>query len=366
MRHRLLLPGALSAGVMLALTACTTSASAPGEGADSGQSNGAEGGAVELTITGFSGPFADQIQSEVIEPFEAEHPDITVTYTPATNSAEMLAELRTNADRPTYDLVVIDSSVAVTANGEGLFAELDPSLVPNLDHLVDDAVIQEGFGPAITIDSLAYIYNPSIFDHAPASWGDLVAEQYAGQLALQIADTRGIALIAGLSKELGLDYHDGIDEQIAALAQIAPNVQTFQPQPNIYDAIRSGSAGLGVGWNARAQALHDETPEEIAVSVPQGGGVAQISTLNLVSTSEHAEAAQTFIDYAIGADAQQRLAEDGYYGPVNDTVDLAPEIAARTASAEGLLADAAPIDWAWISPHYSDWVQRIQREVIGG
>jgi len=357
--------GAAATVVTVALAGCSTSAAPAGQENPSSGSSSASGPQT-INITGFSGAFADQFQTEVIDPFEDEFPDITVVYTPAANSAEMLAELRTNTTRATNDLVVIDSSVAVTANAEGLFEELDTDLVPNLDELVDDAVVEEGFGPAITIDSLAYVYNPTIFDEAPTTWQGMNNDEYAGQLTLQIADTRGIALIAGLSKEMGLDYEDGIDEQIAELSTIAPLVQTFQPQPNIYDAIRSGSVGLGVGWNARAQALHDETPEAISVSVPVDAGVAQISTLNLVATSEKKEAAQTFLNYAISAEAQQRLAEEAYYGPVNVNAELPAELTDRVATEDGLLKDAATIDWAWIAPNYAAWVQRIQREVIGG
>jgi putative spermidine/putrescine transport system substrate-binding protein len=359
---RLAAAGAATTVVVLALAGCSTSATPAGGGAEPGDSSGPQ----TINIAGFSGAFADQFQAEVIDPFEEEFPEISVVYTPAANSAELLAELRTNTTRATNDLVIIDSSVAVTANEEGLFEELDSDLVPNLADLVDDAVVQEGFGPAITIDSLAYVYNPSIFDEAPATWQGMNDEEYAGQLALQIADTRGIALIAGLSKEQGVDYQDGIDEQLAELADIAPLVQTFQPQPNIYDAIRSGSVGLGVGWNARAQALSDETPDSIAVSVPEAAGVAQISTLNLVATSEKKDAAQSFINYAISAEAQQRLAEEAYYGPVNVNAELPADLVDRVATEDGLLEDAAPIDWAWIAPNYADWVQRIQREVIGG
>lgn len=357
--RRSALLGGLGGAALFGLAACSTSAS--------GSSDGSSGSAADgLTVTGFSGAFADQFQAEVIDPFLKANPDAKVTYTPATNSSEILAGLRTSTSKATYDLVIMDSSVSTTANSEGLFDKLDTSIVTSLGDLVDAAVIDEGYGPAITIDSLALLANPSVFETLPDTWSALADSTYKGQLALQIADTRGIALIAGLSKELGLDYKTSIDDQLAELKKLAANAQTFAPQPNVYDAIRSGSVGAGVGWNARAQALHDETPEQLVVSVPQGLGVAQISTINLVATSQKKELAQQLIEFAIGSESQQRLAETAFYGSVNSTVKVSDEIDARTASTTGLLADDAPIDWAWIAPNYADWVQRIQREVIGG
>lgn len=357
-RSTILRGTALLAFPVLALTACTSQATAPG-GDDDGSATGS------LRVTGFSGAFADQFEELVLEPFSQET-GIEVTYTPATNSAEILAGLRANTNQPTYDLVVMDSSVATSANEEGLFAELDLDLFDAYDELVPEAVITEGYGPAVTIDSLTMAYNPGLIDAPPETWAGLADPEYDGEIALQIADTRGIALIAGLSKELGLDYEDGIDDQLAVMADIAQNAQTYEPQPNVYDAIRSGSVAIGLGWNARTQALSDETPDEIASFVPEGGGVAQISTLNLVSTSANPDEAQQLIDYAIGAEAQSALAEAGYYGPVNSTVTLPDDITPRVAVDGGLMTDAATIDWAWIAPHYAEWVERIQREVLIG
>ncbi|MFC4012944.1 extracellular solute-binding protein [Nonomuraea purpurea] len=357
---RLALP-AVAAFSLVFATACSTTAGPAGQSPAAGGDD-----ARTLSVTGFSGAFADQFKTEVIDPFQKAHPDITVKYRPTTNSAEMLAGLRTNKARATDDIVIIDSSVQRTANEEGLFAKLTEQEVPNLANLVDEAVVQEGYGPALSIDSLAIVYNPSLVKTPPTTWQGLGDKQYAGQLVLQIADTRGIALIAGLSKEMGRNYQDGIDDQVGKLAAMAPNVQTFQPQPNIYDAIRSGSAAIGAGWNARAQSLHDQTPDQLAVAVPKGGGVAQISTINRVASSKKTEAANAFIDFAIGTEAQKGLAERGFYGPVDKRVALPDNLKSRVAAKDGLLADAAPIDWAWISPKYADWVQRIQREVIGG
>ncbi len=354
----------LAAASAVALVACSSSASSPSEDRDDADTGA--GGGQTLNVTGFSGAFADQFQETVIDPFVEANPGVTVNYQPSQNSAEMLAALRTNQSTATYDVVVIDSSVQRTANSEGLFSELGPADVPNLEQLVDTAVVDPGYGPALYIDSLAIIYNPDIIAEPPSTWSGLADPAYDGQLVLQIADTRGIALIAGLAKELGLDYQDGIDPELEVLREMAPYVQTWEPQPNLYDAIMSGSAGIGVGWNARAQALHDANEGLLDVVVPEGGGVAQISTINQVANSENPELAQAFIDFAIGEQAQQALAAEGYYGPVNQNVTLDDELTERVASPDGLLADAAPIDWAWISPHYAEWTERIQREVIGG
>lgn len=353
----------VAAASALTLAACSSSASSPSAESDD---DGGGGDGQTLNVTGFSGAFADQFQETVIDPFIEANPGVTVNYQPSQNSAEMLAALRTNQSTATYDVVVIDSSVQLTANAEGLFAELDPADVPNLEQLIDTAIVDPGYGPALYIDSLAIIYNPGVVADPPSTWGGLADSAYDGQLVLQIADTRGIALIAGLAKELGLDYQDSIDPELEVLKEMAPYVQTWEPQPNLYDAIMSGGAGIGVGWNARAQALHDANEGQLDVVVPEGGGVAQISTINQVANSENPELAQEFIDFAIGEQAQQALAAEGFYGPVNQNVTLDDELTQRVASPEGLLADAAPIDWAWISPHYAEWTERIQREVIGG
>ncbi|MGI5441104.1 ABC transporter substrate-binding protein [Streptomyces shenzhenensis] len=348
------------AAAALLVTSCATSATTA-----SGDS-GTDGGKQTITFMGFFGTFQDSFTKTVIEPFEKANPDISVKYVPIQNSAEVMAKLRAGKKNPTADVALMDSSVAPTANEEGLFAKLDSAQVPNLSELVDEARSKDGYGPGVTLDSLSILYNSKAVDKAPTSWNDLWDASYRGKLAMPIADTRGVALIVALEKILGEDYKKDIDPAIDRLKELAPSVETWQPSPDVYTAVQSGEADIAVGWNARGQFYKDSSGGVVQPVLPEEGTVKQINTINLVANSGHADAAQKFIDYAIGAKAQKAFDDDAYYAPVNRNAQLKSEVAARTTASAEQQKRQIPVDWSWMTSRYTAWVDRIKREVIGG
>jgi putative spermidine/putrescine transport system substrate-binding protein len=237
---RRLVAGAVLATIALAATACASSAT------------GAAGGATTVTFQGFAGVFQDAFTKAVIDPFQAKHPDIRINYQPVKNSAQVLAGLRSARSRPTVDIAIIDSSVAPTANKEGLFAKLDKDSVPNLADLDPAAVDPDGYGPGLTFDSLSIIYNTKQVATPPKSWEDLWKPEFNGKLVLPIADTSGIALIRVLDEIAGADYQKTIDPAIDRLKQLAlpcrPGTRSRTSTPPSPPAPRrSGSAGTRGG-----------------------------------------------------------------------------------------------------------------------
>lgn len=359
-RPRRLATAAGLAATALLVTSCATSASTGSGG------SGSATGKQTITFMGFFGTFQDSFTKTVIKPFEKANPDISVKYVPIQNSAEVLAKLRAGKKNPPADVALMDSSVAPTANQEGLFAKLDSAKVPNLERLVDKARSKDGYGPGLTLDSLSILYNSKAVDKAPTSWNDLWDPAYKGRLAMPIADTRGVALIVALEKILGEDYKKDIDPAIARLKKLAPSVETWQPSPDVYTSIQSGESDVAVGWNARGQFYKDASDGVVQPVLPKEGTVEQINTINLVGNSAHKDAAQKFIDYAIGAKAQKAFDDDAYYAPVNQDAKLKSDVAERTTASAEQRAHQIPVDWSWMTTRYTAWVDRIKREVIGG
>ncbi|GAA2454667.1 ABC transporter substrate-binding protein [Actinomadura vinacea] len=342
----------LLASALIGAAACSSTSTTAGGGSQK-----------TVTFAGFFGVFQDQFTEAVIEPFEKQHPDIKVNFVPIKNSAEVLGKLRATKSRPDLDVALMDSSVAPTANTEGLFAQLDPAKVGNLAN-VDKAGRNGNWGPALTFDSLSILYNTKQVKTPPTSWNDLWDGAYKGKIALPIADTRGVALIVALEKIAGANYQQSIDPALNRLKQLAPNVQTWNPQPDVYTAIASGADSIGVGWNARGQIFNRTSKGALATVQPKEGNVLQVNTINLVKNSPRADAAQQFIDYAISAPAQEAFAKASYYAPTNTKATLPGDVLELTAQSKQQQANRIPIDWAWITPRYSAWVDRIKREVI--
>lgn len=319
---------------------------------------------ITLNVIGFSGLFADNYEKFIIEPFEAANPDIDVVYQPSKNSAETLALLTRQARNPTIDVAMIDVSVAIRADEAGLFEKLDPAIVTNLADMPDWARMNDDHILAMSQDNLAILYNTEHVKEPPTSWLDLQDPKWDGKIGAKLADTRGVILLPILAKIAGADYKENIDAGFDELKKIAPNVLTWDPAPNCYDAVQSGEVDISICWNGRAQFYHENNGGIVGVSNPVEGSIGQTNTVNLVKGIKNPEAAQKFINFAISAESQALFAEKAFYGPVNTAVTLSDDVAAKIYGSQAAQDAQMSLDWPWIATVYADWVQRINREVI--
>lgn len=321
----------------------------------------------EINLMAYSGEFKDNYTKAVVEPCMAALPGVTVNYLEGSSSAEMLAQLRTQKGDPQIDVAIMDVSIAAIGNTEQIFQPLDPAVVTNLANLYDDAKTADNYGPSVTFDNLVLIYNTELVDPAPTSWNALWDEAYAGKIVLTAPpDIQGLALTIITDQMEGADYTQTIDPAIARLAELAPRVLTFDPQPEQYTIVTNGDGALAVGWNARAQLYADQSDGRLGVVLPDEGSIFQKNTINLVNGAPNAAAAQAFINCALGAEAQGAFAEAMFYAPVNSTVELSEEVLARTASSPELVEKMIPVDWSHVGEVRDDWLDRWRREVIAG
>ncbi|RGE19135.1 extracellular solute-binding protein [Leucobacter sp. wl10] len=356
MSHRKTVFGAGIAAALLAMTACS--------GGSGGDGGGGGAGPVEVNVLGYAALFEDQYTAAVIDKFNASQNDVVVNFVPSQNSAEMLGKLRSEASAPTVDVVIMDASVAYTGNQEGLFDKIDEQAVPNLANVVGLGQNADGYGPAVTFDNLVVLYNADRVKNPPRGIADLWDAPENSVSIPAPPDIQGITLTALTANNLGIDYKDDVGPAIEEISKLAPLVNTWEPVPDVYQPVISGTSQYGIGWNARAQYFAEESGGTMAVVQPDDGIGFQINTINLVKGSEKAEAALQFIDYALSKEAQESFAKALYYAPVVSNAELSQELTDRVASpADPNIVD---IDWTWLADRRDAWTEMWRRDVIGG
>jgi putative spermidine/putrescine transport system substrate-binding protein len=332
----------------------------------SGDAGPGGGGGKTVTLLGYAGVFQDNYVKAVVEPFQKEHPDIKVRFRPSQNSAETLATLRAQKGRPDVDVAIMDISVAQTGNKEKIFAPLDPAKVPNLADVAERGKVADNYGPAVTFDNLVLVYNTDKVKTAPTSWNALWDPAYKGKVAIPAApDIQGLSLSMIANKMAGADYKNTLDPAVAKLKDLAPSVQTWNPQPDSYTLVESGAADLAVGWNARAQIYRDKSGGKLGVALPEEGSVFQINTINLVNDSKNSDAAQTFINYALSPEAQASFTETMFYAPVNTKAKPSADATARTATSQDREGKMIEVDWSFVAQHRDEWTNVWRRQIIG-
>ncbi len=155
---------------------------------------------------------------------------------------------------------------------------------------------------------------------------DLWRPDLKGQLAIYAPpNIQGLALTAMVEKMEGGDHTKSVDKAIAKLRELAPGVQTFEPNPDGYSLILNGVVRVSSGWNARAQLYSDQSNGRIGVLLPPEGSVFQINTINVMAASKNKAAALAFTNYALSQEAQKAFTERMFYAPTNAKAQIDPQ-----------------------------------------
>jgi len=317
-----------------------------------------------VTVMAYAGLFQERYTKAVVEPFMKANPGIKVEYFPMPNSAQMLGTLRAQKAAPQADVVIMDVSVSKAATDEKLFNKIDEKVSKNVADLYPNARIADVDGVAVTFDNLVMLYNGDTVKDAPKSWMDLAKPEYKGKVAIPgMPDIQGLSLVLIMDKARGgTNYLQNVDKGIAALGEIAPSVQTWEPKPEVYPVIISGQAVIGAGWNARAQVNADTSGGKLKTALPQEGSVFQINTINYVANGPGKDAGAKFIDYALSPEAQKAFTESMFYAPTNAKAQISEAAITRTAVKS--MDKVIPVDWIALAKVRDPIMEQWRRKVI--
>ncbi len=310
------------------------------------------------------GPFQDNYTAAVLAPFNRQGGPNQAEFSGSASSATMLGQLRTQKTDPQVDVVIMDTTTAAIACAEGLIEKITPDMLPMAGDLDPQARDANGCGPGVTFDHLIIAYDSKAVLPAPTGLAVLQDPKWKGRVALSAPpNIQALALTAILAQADGGDWRKP-DGAFRTLRAIAPNVQTFDPQPDGYTLILNDTLAFATGWNARAQLFHDRSGGRVGVMLPAEGTVLQINMINLVRGAPHREAGLAFMRHALSPEAQKAFTETMFYGPTNTKAMIRPEVAARTSAGPDNKARVIPVDWNEMVKLRDTWTQRWRREVI--
>jgi len=325
--------------------------------------------AQEITVMGYSGSFQDNYVKAVVEPFAQAFPDIKVTYYGVENSAVSLGNLRTQRDAPQTDVVIFDLSIAKIASDEGLLTELKLADVPNMADIANVGRELGGFAVPLTYDTMDLLYNAQVYSQPPTSWEALWNEAHHGKVVISArggSDIQAFLLTLIANRLAGEDdYQNNLQPGIDKMIQLAPSVQTWDPSPDVYVQVASGTADIAAGWNARAQFYYDQTDGAVRATVPQESTAVQVNVIAGVANTPQAIAAQKFINYALDPQTQARFAHQMYYGPTNMKAVVDEAARARIPYMDAAVqANLIPVNWVEAAEIRSQLVEAWKRQII--
>jgi len=289
----------------------------------------------KLIVSTWGGSFKELIDEAIGQQFTKET-GVEVEYvTGGTIDRLNKAKLAGTAET---DLTFTTSHVGWLYTNDGLFENLDMSKLANAANLVQQARLSPAhvgvWGYVYTIG-----YRPDMVpkDVTFDSWNDLWKPELKGMLALPDWDpSHIIAVSAKLSGSDAQHWEKGQDK----LKALIPNIKSFYTNDaNSQQLIATGETPVQVMLSMNAYHMIEEGVN-IKLAIPKEGAVLGVDAMGINKGSKHADLAYKFMNIALSADVQAKIARINHGSPVVTNAHVDPEI----AKLPGMLTTAAQWD----------------------
>jgi putative spermidine/putrescine transport system substrate-binding protein len=321
--------------------------------------------ATPLVLACYPGAPETFFRSEIIPRFEKEF-DAKVTYL-TSNSPGTIAKMQAQKDDPQIDVACIDDGPLVQAKGMGLVQATDPSKLPNLKEIQEVSQFKDGIGVGWGLFRFGLAFNPDDFKkkNLPPleSWNDLARPDLKGHVVVNsMSISYTPILLTMLARANGGDERN-IDPGFAEMKKIRPNVFTFDTTADLTPYFQQDEAWVGVWTDSETYSYVQRTNFPLQFIFPKEGTTAIQTTASVVKGAKHVDLAEKFLNYLIGQEAQELMAQKLGWMPVNKSAKLPSNMAAIIASPAGSGDNMVSMDWKYLGEQRPAWTERWNKEI---
>ena len=271
--------------------------------------------------------WGDYIAPGVIDQFEEES-GMRVIYEMFETNEDMYTKIKNSNN--SYDVIIPSDYMIERMIAENLLSEIDMSKITNYNNI--DAEYKNlsfdkdnKFSVPYTWGTVGILYNKTMVDEAPTSWGALWDEKYKDNIIMMNSqrDAIGITL-----KYLGhsLNTTDAAALQAAKqkLIDQSPLVLTWVVD-EVKDKMIGGEAALALVYAGDAVYCKGENPD-LEYVIPSEGSNIFFDSMCIPASCENKDGAEQFINFMCRADIAAKNAEYiGYSSPSTPARELMGE-----------------------------------------
>lgn len=324
-------------------------------------------GQKEVVFAGAGGTFETNFRTKIFPKFE-QKTGIKVIYATGTTTGNF-AKVQAQRARPEIDVIWTNDVTHGMGKQTGLYASLDPKRVTNLEYVYPFARDPDGIGVTQGVAAIGLEYNTRIFREKglvlPTSWYDLWRPDLKGHVAIYTVPHGYGNLFLALMAKLERGSEQNVEPGLAKIKALAPNVLAFPDAPAQLDnLLKQGEVWLTYNATPRVFELQ-ATGFSVDFLYPKEGAIYFVNYFDVVKGAPHPEAAQEFVNFLIGEEAQLGMAVEMLWGPINSRVKLPPDVARKVPSTPEQLKSLVRIDTRAVSANLQTWTERWRREVEG-
>lgn len=308
----------------------------------------------EIVVTSFGGKYDEVFTKYVKEPFEKQHPGITVKLAPYTSLAKLSQGGSSN-----IDVVQLDDFDLIEAANKGLLSPLKQNEFKQWNQLYPQAYLKdkkgETYGLTNVFGAWGIAYNSQKVKK-PTSWNDLWSPTVKGKVAMM---KQWVPDILMTQKATGATT-DHMEPVWQAYQKITPSIAQYYSSFSAPEALFKTNAITMASWfDGRANALKSAgVPVEF--TIPKEGGILIRSGLGVIKDSEKQKLAKELIDFAMKPEAQKGFVTELYYGPTNKHVQVDSQLQQTVVYGKEKVDALLTPDWNAIFPKREEWFTRWQ------
>ncbi|MDT0681096.1 ABC transporter substrate-binding protein [Roseicyclus sp. F158] len=276
-----------------------------------------------LVVSSWGGSFRDLIDQTIAEKF-TEETGVEVEFITG-GTIDRLNQAKLSRDMPESDITFTTSHIGWLYNNDGLFEELDMSMIPNAENLVEQAKISPSH-----IGAWAYVYTIGYLpDAIPEgitfdSWEDLWSPELEGMVAAPDFDPSHIIAVAAELE--GVDIENWM-EATDKLEALKPNFKAFYTNDaNSQQLLSSGETPVQIILSMNAYYMQSQGLD-VQLAIPEEGAVLGIDTMGITAGTDKLDLAYQFINAALDPEVQAEIAEIKKGSPVISNAELPDELA---------------------------------------
>ena len=269
--------------------------------------------------------WGDYIEDSLISKFEAQYDWIDVNYTTVASNEEMYTIVTTEGSD--FDIIFPSDYMVERLIKEDRLNAINYDNISNAQYL-NNFNLEQSHDPGnkysvpYTWGTVGILYNKTLVPTPPTSWSALWDDQYAGKIYMydSMRDSIAVALLY-----LGYDINTRDEAQLAeaveALKTQKPLVQGYGSD-EMRDSMINGSGALCVTYSGDAVFSMLES-ENLGYAVPDEGSNLWFDCMVIPKTSQHQEAAETFINFLLDPEVAKINTEYiGYSTPHNKALEM--------------------------------------------
>ena len=235
----------------------------------------------EMTLVSWGGAYQNSQQKAYVEPYLADHPDVSVTWDESSNEAVAKLRAMNEAGNVTWDVVDVVASDAIRLCDEGLAMEIDfNEMLADGD---DGSKAEDDFGEMLVSDcyipqivySTTFGYRTDMVPEgvdAPSEICDVFdTETYPGKRALEkrpINNMEWALLCDGVAKDEVYDVlatPEGQEQALAKLDTIKDDVIWWSAGADTPQLLADGEVFMGSTYNGRLYSVIEEQDQPVAM-----------------------------------------------------------------------------------------------------